>query len=650
MELIPELFDTIINNIHDSVLITEAEPLTEPGPRILYVNKTFTDLTGYSVEEVIGRSPRFLQGPKTNRSELRRLQMALLQWQPAEVNLINYKKSGEEFWVNLKIFPMKREDGIYTHWIGIQREITEEKNEEIQRQMIIDISGLFATGQNLRQTLNHVLSYISEYMECSFSELWLVNRDKTKILNFIDYMRNEPGKIFESSSNIKEFEYGEGLPGSIWKSKKIELWDTQSHPNFVRKKQALEAGIQTAIGLPLFHNNEVVGVIAFGNQSSEIRMREFKSFLEDLTTFLGVEIRRKQTEEESNDLFLNSPDIVALAGSNGKFIKVNPTFSEILGWTKEELTTMPIWDFMHPEDVIKTQKEYSETIVSKGRTAKNFENRYKVKSGGYRWISWSSSHVTNSDGIAFAFGRDIHERKVYEESLMKLNKDLENSNTELEQFAYVTSHDLQEPLRMITSFLTQLSKKYESQLDEKARQYIFYAVDGAKRMRQIILDLLEFSRVSRSLENSKEEIDLNDIVLETIQLFHKTIVEKNAKIIYSKLPRIQSFKVPISQVFQNIIGNALKYSKNEENPIIQIEVEDRSSEWLFKISDNGIGIESEYFDKIFVIFQRLHTREEYEGTGMGLAITKKIIDNLGGKIWVRSNIGVGSTFYFTLEK
>jgi light-regulated signal transduction histidine kinase (bacteriophytochrome) len=255
-------------------------------------------------------------------------------------------------------------------------------------------------------------------------------------------------------------------------------------------------------------------------------------------------------------------------------------------------------------------------------------------------------------------GRDITERKVAEEKIKNVNNELEKyvqqlliSNAELEQFAYVASHDLQEPLRMITSFLTQLEKKYNDVLDERGKQYIYFAVDGAKRMRQIILDLLEFSRIGRA-EDKMELLDLNELVNEILILHRKQIKEKKAVISINNLPKLITSKNYMRQVFQNLISNCLKYTSTQDGiiPEISISAESFENHWQFSIADNGIGIDPQYFDKIFIIFQRLHNKDEYSGTGIGLAITKKIIENLGGNIWVKSEEGKGSTFYFTIAK
>ncbi len=232
------------------------------------------------------------------------------------------------------------------------------------------------------------------------------------------------------------------------------------------------------------------------------------------------------------------------------------------------------------------------------------------------------------------------------EELRVKAKELGDVNKELEHFAYIISHDLQEPLRMVTSFLTQIEKKYNDVLDDKGKQYIFFAVDGAKRMKKIILDILEFSKAGKYNEE-KETIDLNEIV-EEIKGFYKNGYP-NGTLTYDKLPTIKSYRSPIFQVFQNLIGNAFKYSNPEETPTIKIKVIELTDENItIAISDNGIGIEQEYLDKIFVLFQRLENDIHIKGTGIGLAIVKKIIERLNGTIWVKSVKNVGSTFYFSI--
>ncbi|HLO73732.1 MAG TPA: PAS domain S-box protein [Flavobacterium sp.] len=313
---------------------------------------------------------------------------------------------------------------------------------------------------------------------------------------------------------------------------------------------------------------------------------------------------------------------------------------------------------VHPDEAEEVIDSLKKAIKNPKKTNWEKEYRYIKANGKYAFVVNRGIIIRNESGVATRIVgalQDITERREHEESLKILNKKLEiqtkdliNSNQELEQFAYIASHDLQEPLRMVTSFLTQLENKYQSKLDDKGRQYIHFAVDGANRMRNIILDILEYSKVGKNTNEEKELININIIVDEVCKINQKVIEETKAKIIFNDLPEIQSYRSPLMQIFHNLIGNAIKYQKPNNTPIINITYEKLDKKWQFKIEDNGIGIAEEYLDKIFVIFQRLHSKEEFSGTGMGLAIVKKLIENLGGKIWIESEVGKGSAFYFTL--
>ncbi len=233
-----------------------------------------------------------------------------------------------------------------------------------------------------------------------------------------------------------------------------------------------------------------------------------------------------------------------------------------------------------------------------------------------------------------------------EEKVKERTEELARSNEELQQFAYVASHDLQEPLRMITSYLQLLQRRYQGKLDDKADKYIYFAVNGASRMQVLINDLLEFSRVATRAEepeSTNSEFVLNQ-VLSNLELYIK---ENRATISHDSLPEVMADSTQLAQVFQNLIINGIKFHSGEA-PIIKISAKKKAKEWVFSVQDNGIGIDPQYSEKIFEVFKRLHKIEEYPGTGIGLAVCKKIIERHGGCIWVESELGKGSTFYFTL--
>lgn len=1018
-----KLMQSVIANTTDAVLITEAGPFDSPGPKIIYANEAFTKLTGYSIDEIIGQSPRMLQGPKTDLAELKEFSRKIRSWEPAELTTINYKKNGEEFWIHVSVTPVTNEKGWFTHWIAIERDVTESKINELQTKLHAQLSSIFNETEELIPTLKKALKYIANLGDFDTAEFWKYSKDDDNLKLYSTYASNlHFQNFFTLSSEFVEFSIGQSLPGMIWQNKLIVVWDDiEQNEDFLRRAFAQQVGLKSTFGIPIFSESEFLGVLilnASRNLSTE--KNNLKVFY-GLKTFLGEEIKRKMQEEEMYLLFHSAPEILAVAKPNGYFNKVNPALCKLLGYSELELMSKPFRSFLHPDDINKSLIEFNETMDGY-RISNNFINRYLTKDGQCRWIAWSSSKPFGQDKFVFAYGRDvtefinlqkmldnatqlsrvgawefnlrtkeiywssitrqihevdenfeltrestiaffhpnhrasaidsmrqalesgitfdlevliitakgnerwiriignieylngesvklfgsfqdIHQRKVAEiqtvklfeernsilesigdgfvtidknwnftylnhkaesiltttrdvllgknvwemfpdafetefhkrfiscfdtkqsqhfeafynglgiwvdmsvyptddgisiffkdisekkqieesirqsnerfekvtlatndaiwdldlirnslywgggykttfghqitsqenkpetwsklihakdrkrviqsvenvlknpsvfnweseyryqkangeyayivdrgviireingkairmvgamsdithrklteEHLQKLNKQLERqtnelavSNAELEQFAYVASHDLQEPLRMITSFLAQLEKKYAYQLDDKANQYIHYAVDGAKRMRQIILDLLDFSRVGKFNENL-EMVALNEVLNEVKQLIAKSIYESGATIQADNLPMVSAFRSPMVQVFQNVISNAIKYRNADQKLLIQIKSVEKEKFWEISISDNGIGIESDYFDKIFVIFQRLHNKDEYSGTGMGLSIVKKIIENFGGKIWVESQIGKGSTFTFTIPK
>ncbi|MGH7969950.1 MAG: sensor histidine kinase, partial [Limisphaerales bacterium] len=240
----------------------------------------------------------------------------------------------------------------------------------------------------------------------------------------------------------------------------------------------------------------------------------------------------------------------------------------------------------------------------------------------------------------------FNERTRAEERLRETTTNLQRSNAELQQFARVASHDLFEPLRMITSYLQLLQQYYHSNLDKRAHEFIGFALDGARRMDALIRDLLAYSRLEVRGEalGSVESEHVLDAALANLKI---AIEEAQAIITRGQLPRVRADSLQLTQVFQNLIGNAIKF-RGADPPRIEVAAHCRNGEWLFLVRDNGIGIDPKFFNTVFVIFQRLHTRQEYGGTGMGLAISKKIIERHGGRIWVESEPGKGSTFFFTL--
>lgn len=1126
------LLESVITHTNDAVIVTEAEPTQGIGLKIVYVNEAFTRMTGYTAEEVLGRSPALLQGKDTDMNEVNRLSDAIRNWKSCEVTLLNYKKSGEPFWIQFTIIPVADSTGWYTHWIAIERDVTAQAKKEQEYELTLKISQLFNQEAELNNILENMCEEITSSLGGAFAEVWLPTVHNNQLKQYAGYASTTSGQLFyQASATINRFDLQEGLPGTIWTSKQpLLIAVTEEDVHFIRRDAAVKAGIRWLTGIPLFFLDKLVGVMITGTSTSKEESEKLLTTLKKLDKFIGAKIYRKRMEQEFQLLFDSLPDLICTRDINGRILKINKAGAALLEYSEAELLGQPITKYISPTDLDQATT-HTEKLLSEGVPVK-YESRFLTKSGKVIWLSWNciyaadeglvfcsakdittekklielvedansmariggweidrvkqtiywsyqvhsmhgtdpgtyqpnktdalqfyredfrplvkekmghtiktgepldyeaviittagkelwvrvigrtewyegncirlygsfqdihdrktteltlqsltddlpgvtfqylvypdgkdelrsvnkksteiwgfppeecirnlpfiwgqiqktgdmeglvnsiqesiktqkkwhhrwryimpdgreiwhegygtpyfysdgtvlfnsmifdvteekkaielyeetsqmarvgswEQHLTNNEGDAtywspmmkeilevdeqynpslsggFEFyegeyqerireliarlikdqqpfdeelqvrtakGRlrwvrcigkgefrngtcvrilgsyqDIHDRKsleleratilesigdafiavdnqwvvtywnkmaeevlfkkkeeivgkslwveypnaqdsdfyrnchqameagqmanfeefyprlgkwlevtaypadtglsVYfkdityrkkmEDELRLLNeelkekiRELELANEELEQFAFIASHDLQEPLRMVSSFMDLLQRKYESQLDSKAQQYIHFAIDGAKRMKKIILDLLDYSRAGR-FSGNLEEVNLEELVTEYKYLRTKLLAEKQVKLVYGELPVIRGYKVPLVQVLHALLDNAIKYSRTDQLPEISILVEEKKKEWIVGIRDNGIGIDPQYFDKIFVIFQRLHNRDQYEGTGIGLAIVKKQVENWGGRIWVESEPGKGSTFYFTINK
>lgn len=260
----------------------------------------------------------------------------------------------------------------------------------------------------------------------------------------------------------------------------------------------------------------------------------------------------------------------------------------------------------------------------------------------YNLVVDDTGTVVATQGVT----RDITQRKEAEEELARKASELARSNAELEQFAYIASHDLQEPLRMVASFTELLARRYKGRLDNDADEFIAFAVDGANHMKQLINDLLAYSRVGTRAKPFART-DCRDVFDRALRNLIVAIREQGATVKAGHLPTIMGDAVQLTQLFQNLIGNALKF-RGPESPLIEVAAASHRDGWLFSLRDNGIGIDSQFFERIFAVFQRLHRKEDYPGTGIGLAICRKTVELHGGRIWVESELGKGATFYFTM--
>jgi PAS domain S-box-containing protein len=345
-----------------------------------------------------------------------------------------------------------------------------------------------------------------------------------------------------------------------------------------------------------------------------------------------------------------SSDAIVSADESQRITFFNQGAEQVFGYTAEEVLGQPL-DTLIPERFRSNHaaqvRSFGDSPVAARRMGERGQIAGLRKDGEVFPADASiSKYFLGGRRIYTAVLRDSTERHRAEEVLARQAAELARSNADLEQFAYVASHDLQEPLRMVASYTQLLARRYRDKLDDDAQEFIGYAVDGVTRMQSLINDLLAYSRVG-TRGGAFETVDLNVVVGRVLATLGPAMEEQDAVVTSATLPSLEADAGQLTQLFQNLIANAIKFRRPGEAPRVHISAEEQGDEWVLSVRDNGIGIDPEYADRIFVIFQRLHSRSEYPGTGIGLAICKKIVERHGGRIWLEAEKGKGSTFHFS---
>ena len=594
--------------------------LSDPSGPIVEVNRAACKLFGYSLKELKQLSREDIIQMNSD------LETAIAQRNKAgeiRTELVGIKKNGETF-------PCEVHSVIYTNYEGEKRTST----------TIVDIS------DRKKQEL------IAENSKQAFQSLFDYNPDAVYSFdlkgNFVDLNQAALNLVEGSREKAREINFlpliaPEDRDRVMMHSSKAVSGEVQRYQtNFISLKGTKK--VLDVTNFPIYVNKKITGVYGIAKDISK-----------------QVEIEQKLREEHNmfRAIIDYIPDHIFVINEKHETILTNHSFYKNYYGVENEQESLGLTalEFFDKEEAKRVMEDNTQ-VMNKGIPVINREDIVQDFNGkkNYTLLTKVPFRFGDNKKGLVGISRNITEIKEKEKALEELNEALKKhadelalSNKELEQFAYIASHDLQEPLRMVTSFLTQLKKKYNNKLDDRAQQYIYFAHDGATRMRQIILDLLEYSRVGR-VAHKVTAVNLELLVSEVLSLQKKSIEEKNAKIEIGVLPELEVEEPVLRQLFSNLIGNALKYCSKERQPKIKISSLEKEKYWEFKITDNGIGIEEEFKEQIFIIFQRLHQRDEYDGTGIGLAICKKIVDNFGGKIWVDSRPGEGSSFYFTIPK
>lgn len=625
------LMDMVITNTKDAILITEAEPIEGDGPKILFVNEAFSRMTGYTAEEVIGKTPRILQGPDTDKKELARLKESMRKWKPCEIEVLNYKKNGESFWNNFTIAPVADETGWFTHWVAIERDASERRRTH----------GLMRDSEEKRRLI----------MNAALDAIICIDT-----AGMVTFWNPQAEEIF----GWKEHEVmGERLSSIIIPDPYKSMHDhgmeqymvTGKGPalNVLLELTALKRGGET---FPI-----ELTVLPIKQGSDEF----FCAFIRDITERKRSEsLVRKTTERYELVAKATSDAIWDWDMVSNEVTRSGDGLQKLFGYNTEDASAdNEFWSkHVHPEDIVRVTEGRRKMLEETQEQFWEDEYRFEKSNGDYAFVYDRGYIIRNKEGRAIRMigsTQNISALKQSELKLQELNVALEKraselatSNAELERFAYVASHDLQEPLRMVSSFLQLLDRQYTVKLDDKAREYINFAVGGAERMKRLILDLLSYSRVGTVTEPF-QLVDMDQVAKNVIQIFESRFEKEGITLEVGALPVIHGNATQLQQLMQNLIGNAIKY-KSDMPPHIEIGSFEEDTRHVFFVKDNGIGINAKYFEKIFVVFQRLHPINNYSGTGIGLAICKKIVERHHGEIWLESEEGKGSTFYFSIPK
>ncbi|MFA4919537.1 MAG: PAS domain S-box protein [Thermodesulfovibrionales bacterium] len=437
-----------------------------------------------------------------------------------------------------------------------------------------------------------------------------------------------------------------GLRGEVFRNAKTIYDNDFPKSEWMQFIPEGHTAISSVLFAPMVVEGKVLGLLGLANKPGGFTAND-AHMATAFAHLASIALVQKRTEEEvrrSEEYFRllteNALDIITILEADWTIRYASPSLEQVLQYKRESLIGTHFFEFIHPDDLPDVMKTFNQLIKDPGFIL-FLQARCRHKDGSWRILEIMANNLIDNPAVngIVVNCRDITGRKRAEEELKRSNEDLK-------QFASVASHDLQEPLRGIESFIKLLEKRYKGKLDEKADEYIDYVVDDVKRMQLLIKDLLEYSRVSAT-DKVFSPANCSVVLEQTLNNLRSAIEESGAEVTYDLLPVVMGDAAQLTRLYQNLIGNAVKFRSLE--PLkIHIAVKRERNEWLFSIRDTGIGIDPKQAERIFVIFQRLHSRHEYPGTGIGLSICKRIVERHGGRIWLESEPEKGATFYFTI--
>jgi PAS domain S-box-containing protein len=617
-----------------------------PDGRLGYINKAFAELTGYSHDELAAMDwTTVLTPPEWREAEKAKLEELNRTGQPVRYEKEYRKKDGSRVPIELLVHLIKDDQGRPLHYYSFLTDITERKraegalhqlNAELETRVAkqtVEVRRAYEAVKAERQQLFNVLETLPVYVI-------LLSKDY-----HVPFANRTFERLFGKSDGRRCYEY------LFSRTERCE--DCQSF----KALETQEAHHWQWTG----PNGREYDIFDFPFTDTDGSQMVLEMGI-DITEQKQAEAALRASSLYARSLLEASLDPLVTISPEGKITDVNEATEKATGVPRGRLIGSDFSDYFTQPD---QAREGYQRVIAEGFVL-NYPLTIRHTSGRTLDVLYNATVYRDEAGRmqgVFAAARDITERNRAERELAKYRNHLEDlvqqrtealrhtaeelarSNKDLEQFAYISSHDLQEPLRMVTGFVQLLEDRYKGKLDAQADEYIHFAVDGAKRMQSLINDLLTYSRTG-TRDKDLAMIDSGQALRHALANLQAALNEAGAQVTVGHLPTVQANGIQLAQLFQNLVGNAIKF-RGTEPPAIHIDARRDGGEWVFSIRDNGIGIKPEFQDRIFMIFQRLHTRQQYPGTGIGLAICKKIVERHGGRIWVESEAGRGATFYFT---
>jgi PAS domain S-box-containing protein len=559
---------------------------------------------------------------------------------------------GSQRTLETNVVPLRNPDDEVTGALSVTRDITQRKRAQAQDAFLVqldDATRPVTDPQEITETAARLLGEYLDVDRCAYAEV----DDQKGVFNLTgNYTRGVPSIV----GRYELADFGDEFMRLMRAGEPYVVEDAESDPRAVDVRAVYrQTNIRAVISVPLYKGDRFVAGMAVHQKSRRRWRPEDVELLRLVANRCWESIERtrierelRAREEEFRTLANTIPNLAWMAQPDGSIFWYNRRWYDYTGTTPEEMQGWG-WQRVHSPDKLPAVLERWKQSITSGEP---FEMVFPLRGadGTFRSFLTRVEPVKDAQGRVgrwFGTNTDIAAQQETQEALERSNQELRRVNEDLNQFAYSASHDLQEPLRMVSIYSELLRRKFERKLGRQGDEYIRYTVQGALRMEELVRDLLAYTQASNVAAEPSTIIDANQALDKALTGLQASLERSDAKIIGGALPAVRMHEVHLEQLFQNLIGNAIKY-RGPESPRIEVTAERRPREWLFSVKDNGIGIDQKYREQIFGIFKRLHTADAYSGTGIGLAICERIVERAGGRIWVESQLGQGSTFFFTI--